>query len=207
MFVVVMQGRVDDAVGARRELDRWDGKLGAAAPGWLGLTAGITDGGELVAVFRFDREASAAANDERPEMAAWRAAVDKRLTGPARLQRCPVVRVVKRGSFDRAGFVRVVQGKVIDARRLAALQGEVEEGLRGEAHVLGVTVAEHGEGGHFTETTHFTSERAARAAEREMPVDKAVQLGMVRSYMERVELFELATPLLLSPGRQPVGAG
>jgi hypothetical protein len=40
-----------------------------------------------------------------------------------------------------------------------------------------------------------------------MPVAKAVQLGMVRSYMERVDLFELRSPWLLSPDREPVGTG
>ena len=205
MFIQVMQGRVKDAAGVRREFDRWGDQLGAVATGWLGLTAGITDGGELVAVFRFDNEASAAANDERPAVAGWRAAVEKRLAGPPRLHRCPIVRVVKGGSSDQAGFVRVLQGKVIDARRLAALQSEVEQGLQDEAHVLGVTVADHGEGGWFTEVTFFTSERAVRAAEREMPVAKAVQLGMVRSYMESLDLSELRTPWLQSPRWESVG--
>jgi hypothetical protein len=207
MFIQVMQGRVEDSAGVRREFERWGGQLGQTAPGWLGLTAGITDSGELVAVCRFDREASAAANDRRPEMAAWREALDRRLAGPPRLQRCPIVRTVKAGGSDQAGFVRVAQGRVIDARRLATLQSEVEQGLRGEAHVLGVTIADHGDGGWFTEVTYFTSERATRTAEREMPVAKAVQLGMVRSYMERVDLFELRSPWLLSPDREPVGTG
>jgi len=205
MFIQVMQGRVKDAAGVRREFDRWGGQLGAAAPGWLGLTAGVTDGGELVAVFRFDNQASAAANDERPEAAAWRASVEKLLAGPPRVHRCPIVRAIKGGGSDQAGFVRVVQAKVIDARRLAALQSEVEQGLRDEGHVLGVTVAHHGGDGWFTEVTYFTSERAVRAAEREMPVDKAVQLGMVRSYMESLDLFELRAPWLQSPRREPVG--
>ncbi|HEV8648619.1 MAG TPA: hypothetical protein VG276_04270 [Actinomycetes bacterium] len=205
MFIQVMQGRVNDAAGVRQEFDRWGGQLGAAAPGWLGLTAGVADGNQLVAVFRFDDQASATANDERPEVAAWRASVEKRLGGPPRVHRCPIVRAIKGGDSDKAGFVRVVQAKVIDARRLAALQSEVERGLLDEGHVLGVTVAHHDEGGWFTEITYFTSERAVRAAEREMPVDKAVQLGMVRSYMESLELFELRTPWLQSPGREPVG--
>jgi hypothetical protein len=207
MFIQLMQGRVQDAAGARREVERWSGALGVDAPGWLGLTAGVTDGGEFVAVLRFDGEPAATANDERPEMAAWRASLERCLSGPVRLGRCPYVRVIKGGGSDQAGFVRIVQGRVIDARRLAALQSEVERALERDAHVVGIIVADHGDGGRFTEVTYFTSERAARTAEREMPVDRAVQLGMVRSYMENLELLELPAPWLLTPGRAPVGTG
>jgi hypothetical protein len=70
--------------------------------------------------------------------------------------------------------------------------------------VLGVTVAEHADGTGFTELTYCTSERATRAAEREMPVEMAVQLGTVRSYTEALEEVELREPLLASPAAIPV---
>ena len=38
-------------------------------------------------------------------------------------------------------------------------------------------------------------------------VAKAVQLGMVRSYMESLELYELRAPWLRSSRREPVGTG
>ncbi|HYT25739.1 MAG TPA: hypothetical protein VEP73_04555 [Actinomycetota bacterium] len=189
------------------ELEHWDGDLGAGAPGWRGLTGGVTDDGELVVILRFDGAGAAVDNDTRPATAVWRTAVERHLAGPARLQRCPIVREIKGGGSDEAGFVRVLQGRVIDARRLAALQDDVERGLAEEAHVLGVTVADHDRGGWFTEVTYFTSERAVRAAERAMPVAKAVQLGMVRSYMEGLRLYELRAPCLASPRPQAVPAG
>jgi hypothetical protein len=60
-------------------------------------------------------------------------------------------------------------------------------------------VAEHADGTGFTELTYLTSEHETRAAEREMPVEMAVQLGTVRSYVEALEEVELRRPLLVSP--------
>jgi hypothetical protein len=67
-----------------------------------------------------------------------------------------------------------------------------------------VTVAEHADGTGFTELTYFTSERETRAADRQMPVEMAVQLGTVRSYVEALEEVELRRPVLASPA-VPVG--
>jgi hypothetical protein len=75
-----------------------------------------------------------------------------------------------------------------------------------------VVVGEH-EGGHgyFTEVASFVSERAVRAAERAMPVESAVQLGMVRSFMERLRLVELHDPWVVASeadaiSRTPMGS-
>lgn len=212
MFIQILQGRVADEAGARRELERWLGDLGTQAPGWLGVTAGIGDDRTFMAVLRFASEAAAMANDRRPELAAWRAAVKQHLVGPVRLDQCPVVRTSKAGNPARAGFVRILQGRVADPARLAALQGEVEHALQRQPHLLEVVVGEH-EGGHgyFTEVASFVSERAVRAAERAMPVESAVQLGMVRSFMERLRLVELHDPWVLTPEadiviRAPMGS-
>ena len=67
-----------------------------------------------------------------------------------------------------------------------------------------MTVAEHADGTGFTELTYLTSERETRAADRQMPVEMAVQLGTVRSYVEALEEVELRRPLLASPA-VPVG--
>ena len=212
MFIQILQGRVADEAGARREVERWHGDLGAQAPGWLGLTAGIGDDRTFLVVLRFASEAAAMANDRRPELAAWRGAIKQHLVGPVRLDQCPVVRTPKAGTPARAGFVRILQGRVADPARLAALQAEVERTLQRQPHLLEVVVGEH-EGGHgyFTEVASFVSERAVRAAERAMPVESAVQLGMVRSFMERLRLVELHDPWVVTPeadtiSRAPMGS-
>jgi quinol monooxygenase YgiN len=207
MFIQVLQGRVADEAGVRREVERWHGELGADAPGWLGLTAGIGDDRTFVTVLRFESEAAARANQARPQVTAWRAAVKQHLVGPVRLDQCPVVRTPKAGSPARAGFVRILQGRVADPYRLAAVQQEVDRALQRQPHLLEVLVGEH-EGGqrYFTEVASFVSERAVRAAERAMPVESAVQLGMVRSYMERLHQVELHDPWILAPSGQSIPA-
>jgi len=207
MFIQILQGRVADEAGVRGEVERWQGELGADAPGWLGLTAGIGDDRTFLIVFRFASEAAVRANEARPEVSSWRAAVKQHLVGPVRLDQCPVVRTPKTGSPARAGFVRVLQGRVADPRRLAAVREEFERGLQRQPHLLEVVVGEH-EGGqrYFTEVASFISERAVRAAERAMPVESAVQLGMVRSFMERLRLVELHDPWVFTPTHQAMPA-
>jgi hypothetical protein len=207
MFIQILQGRVADEAGVRGEVERWQGELGADAPGWLGLTAGIGDDHTFLIVFRFASEAAVRANEARPEVSSWRAAVKQHLVGPVRLDQCPVVRTPKTGSPARAGFVRVLQGRVADPRRLAAVREEFERGLQRQPHLLEVVVGEH-EGGqrYFTEVASFVSERAVRAAERAMPVESAVQLGMVRSFMERLRLVELHDPWVFTPTHQAMPA-
>jgi hypothetical protein len=207
MFIQILQGRVADEAGVRGEVERWHGELGADAPGWLGLTAGIGDDRTFLTVFRFASAAAAHANEARPQVVAWRAAVKQHLVGPVRLDQCPVVRTPKSGSSARAGFVRVLQGRIADPRRLAAVQEEFERGLQRQPHLLELVVGEHeGEQRYFTEVASFVSERAVRAAERAMPVESAVQLGMVRSFMERLRLVELHDPWVFTPGHQAMHA-
>jgi hypothetical protein len=200
VFIRIMRGRVVDGAGTRFELARWRQELSAGTPGWRRLTAGVTDDGEVVTVLRYGDEEAARRSGERPQQAAWRASVERQLAGRATWYDCPVVNVMKAGDEADAGFVQVMQGRLVDPVRLAAMRAEVEQTLRERApHVLGVTVAEHADGVGFTEVTYFTSEREARAGERQMPVEMAVQLGTVRSYMEGLEFLELRDPVLAGP--------
>jgi hypothetical protein len=199
VFIWILRGQVEDGAAALAEVARWPRELGAGVLGWQRLTAGVGEGGELVLAVRYDTEAAARRDRDRPELAAWHASAERHLVGPARWHDCPVVHTMKDGDAGEAGFVRVVEGRLADPVRLAAMRAEVERTLRDRApHVLGVIVAEHADGTGFTELTYLTSEREARAADRQMPVEMAVQLGTVRSYVEGLEEVELRTPLLAS---------
>jgi hypothetical protein len=200
VFIRILRGQVVDGAATLAEVRRWREELGAGVLGWRRLTAGIGEEGELVLALRYDTEAAARRDQDRPELAAWQAAADRHLTAPGHWYECPVVHTMKDGDTGEAGFVRVVQGRLADPVRLAAMRAEVERTLRDRApHVLGVTVAEHADGIGFTELTYLTSERETRAAERQMPVEMAVQLGTVRSYVEGLKEVELRAPLLASP--------
>jgi hypothetical protein len=205
VFIRILRGQAFNGAATRTELARWPQALSAGAPGWQRLTAGIGNEGELVLVLRYDTEAAARRDRERPELAAWQGSVERHLVDPGQWYDCPVVHTMKVGDTGEAGFVRVVQGRLADPVRLAAMRAEVERTLRDRApHVLGVTVAEHADGTGFTEITYLTSERETRAADRQMPVEMAVQLGTVRSYMEGLEEVELREPLLASRAPIPV---
>jgi hypothetical protein len=209
VFVRILQGRVADEAGVRAELDRWRRELVRAVPGWRRLTAGVADGRELVAVFGFDDEDAARRGADHLVEAAGQTALERHLVGRAGWHDCRVVHVLKGGDLGGAGFVRVVQGRMADPVRLAAIRGEVARTLRERApHVVGALVAEHTEDpGGFTEVTWFTSERETRAAERQMPVDVATQLGTVRSFMEGLRFLELREPLLARPPAPAVPVG
>ena len=199
MFIRILRGQVLDGAATLAEVSRWRQELGTGVLGWRRLTAGIGDGGELVLALRYDTEAAARRDRDRPELAAWQASAERHLDGPGRWYDCPVVHTMKDGDAGEAGFVRVVQGRLADPVRLAAMRDEVERTLRARApHVLGVIVAEHADGTGFTELTYLTSERETRAADRQMPVEMAVQLGIVRSYVEGLEEVELRRVLVYS---------
>lgn len=205
MFIRILRGQAFNGAAMRTEIARWPQALSAGAPGWQRLTAGIGNDGELVLVLRYDTEVAARRDRERPELGAWQGSVERHLVGPGQWYDCPVVHTMKDGDTGDAGFLRVVQGRLADPVRLAAMRAEVEHTLREHApHVLGVTVAEHADGTGFTEITYLTSERETRAAERQMAVEMAVQLGTVRSYMEGLEEVELREPLIASRAPIPV---
>jgi hypothetical protein len=71
VFVQVIQGQTADAARLRAALDRWAEDLAPGAIGWLGSTAGVTEDGRFIALARFESEAAARANSDRPEQDRW----------------------------------------------------------------------------------------------------------------------------------------
>lgn len=56
MFVQVIEGRVRDLEGLRRQFDTWMSELAPGADGYLGSTAGVAPDGTFVAVARFESQ-------------------------------------------------------------------------------------------------------------------------------------------------------
>jgi hypothetical protein len=71
LFVEVIQGQTADAARLRAALDRWAEDLAPEAIGWLGSTAGVTEDGRFIALARFESEAAARRNSDRPEQDRW----------------------------------------------------------------------------------------------------------------------------------------
>ena len=81
MFVQLLRARVRDRDGLRRQWDAWHREVAPGASGWLGSTAGITADGGFAAAARFESEAAALANQDRPEQRAWWTATERLLEG------------------------------------------------------------------------------------------------------------------------------
>ena len=79
MFVQIIEGRTSDADGLRRQVDRWQAEVRPGAAGYLGVTSGVAADGRSIAIVRFESEADARANSDRPEQSAWWSETEKYL--------------------------------------------------------------------------------------------------------------------------------
>lgn len=168
MFIQVMEGRVGDADGLHAQLAAWMTDLKPGADGWLGTTAGISADGTFIAVTRFESEAAARANSDRPEQGAWWDATGPTFDGDVTFSDCSDVDEFGDGGSDDAGFVQVIFGHG-DRATLMAVADEMQAILRKmRPDVIGGTMAWVG-GGAFVQTVYFTNEGDARANESAEP--------------------------------------
>src|SRR5262245_17988336 len=108
MFIQVIQGRVSDPAHIKRELDRWRKELKPGAKGYLGSTGGATDDGRFITMVRFESEADAVANSQRPEQGAWWAEASKAIEGEVTFHDCRDVDSAFGGGTNEAKFVQVI---------------------------------------------------------------------------------------------------
>ncbi|MGH3344355.1 MAG: hypothetical protein ACRDPK_16100 [Carbonactinosporaceae bacterium] len=200
MFAQVIQGRVAKPAVLRELLDRWVDELSPGATGWLGSTVGVTDDGRLIGIARFESEALARRNSERPEQHEWWTEASKLLRGEAVFHDCADFTQLLRGGSDDATFVQMIQGRVLDVDLVHAVLDRSEPMLTEfRPDLIGVTFALHGDGG-FTEAAYFTSEAEARAGERKEPSGEMKDLfEQERALLTQLEYFDLRDPWLYSP--------
>lgn len=199
MFIQVITGTATDPEGLRRQSHRWQEDLRPGAAGYLGTTAGVTDDGRFILLARFESEAAARANSERPEQGAWWAETEKCLDRVAFLDSGDVSTLLGGGS-DAAGFVQVMRGRVKDRQRMAALESrmpEFEAALRrARPDLLGELIAVHPDG-TYTNAAYFASEAEARQAEgRELPADLKAFFDELMAAITSDEYFDLRDPWL-----------
>jgi hypothetical protein len=168
VFIQIIQGTVSDAEALRRSIARWQKEIKPGAEGYLGSTSGVTADGRSITLVRFESEAAARANSERPEQGAWWSEASKAFGDDVTFHDCEEVDIAFGGGTDSAGFVQVIQGRAKDQAEMRRVGTEVEEDLHAlRPDILGITIAWHGNGG-FTQAVYFTSQEAARAAETGM---------------------------------------
>lgn len=192
MFIQILRGRASDAGGIQRQFDRWLEDLSDGAAGWLGTTAGVTEDDRFVGSVRFESQEAAQRNSDRPEQTQWWNELSKYLEVP-RFRDCTLVDEYKAGGSDDAGFVQVIESRVLDREQYR----EAAKSMAGtpRADVIGGVIA--WDGSHFTEVVYFTSEEEAREGER----SSAQQVALERAWplTQDLEYFDLRRPWLASP--------
>jgi hypothetical protein len=201
MFMQVIRGHVSDREQVHRELDRWASDIAPGTTGWLGTTAGVTEDGRLIVLARFESEADARRNSDRPEQDAWWTALSKNFTGEAEFLDSSDVVVDIVGDPDQAGFVQVIQGRVTDPDRARALMSgnSSAEWEKFRPDVIGSVQAGNASGAYVM-AIYFTSESAARDGERKEPPPeiKAQMAEMDALNAEQPSFYDLTRPWLYS---------
>src|ERR1700694_1549146 len=151
MFIQVIRGKAGDPEAARRQMDRWMEEVRPGAKGFLGTTAGVTAGGEMIALARFESPELAGANSDRPEQGQWWEEMAKTFSGEVAFKDSSDVDTFMGGGSNVAGFVQIITGRIADKPQARLLQPEIERVLHASRpDVLGGILAWHDDG-TFTE--------------------------------------------------------
>lgn len=199
MFIQVISGKTSDPDAFTRQGEKWEQELRPGATGFLGATSGTTDDGRFIVIARFDSEASASANNDRPEQGAWWAETEKVVDGAEFKDSTDIITLLGGGKND-AGFVQVMRGRVTDSAKLAELRGDLAtmERVFGEARpdVVGEVIALHSDG-TYTDAVYFSSQAEARANEtKPMPAEAQAMFEALMSAVAIDEYLDLTTPEL-----------
>ncbi|HEX2193238.1 MAG TPA: hypothetical protein VHH09_08590 [Acidimicrobiales bacterium] len=198
MFIQVIQGKVNDADGLRRQFDKWREQLQSGARGYLGSTGGVTEDGTAIFLARFESQDAARANSDRPEQGKWWEETSQYFEGGVTFRDCPEVDTQLDGGSDDAGFVQVMQGRAKDKDRLRAMEDEFMPTLRElRPDLIGSVRAWDGD--HFTEAIYFTTESEAREGESKMSSERAEEFEEYMSLVEDLTYLDLKDPWLRSP--------
>ena len=129
MFIQVIQGDVRDADQLHRQLERWRTEIKPGARGYLGSTGGVTADGRGITLVRFESEAAARANSERPEQGAWWNEAVKAFDGEVTFHDCRDVDRALGGGSNEAGFVQLIQGRANDQDEMRRRAPQLEQQL------------------------------------------------------------------------------
>lgn len=201
MFVQVIEGKVSDPAAVKELVDRWVADLSSGAGGWLGTTAGVTSSGRMVAVVRFEDEAAARRNSDRPEQGAWWAKMSKLIEDEPVFRDSDRVMVDVRGNPEDAGFVQVMQGGSTDPDRAwKVMEADDTDWSAFRPDIIGSLNIGHA-GGKWTMVNYFTSEAEAREGEKKEPTaEMQAQMEELMSLSDgEPEFLDITEPWYYSP--------
>lgn len=198
MFVQIIEGRVSDNSGLRRQLDRWEAELRPGAAGFLGSTGGVTDDGVGFAIARFESAVAANANSERAEQGAWWSETEKCFDGPVSFTDSEDAEEFLAGGSNDAGFVQVMKTAAgVDRAVLKELDQRFEKHAgTWRPDLIGGVRIWTGENS-TVEVNYFTSEAEARANEsKDPPAELAEVFAQFADVMAATEFLDLRDPWL-----------
>ena len=190
MFIQMVQGSCSHQDDMRMLVDDWCTYM-SGHEGWLGGTYGFTDDSAFIGVVRYDSQAACASASARPGAGMWWAAAEQCFDGAPEMHESSDVTMMLNGGSDDAGFVQVMRGRVGNADKLRKMTGDTEmTNMLHEARpdIIGGTLAIEADG-HFIETVAFTSEDAARVAEKQdRPEEVMADMADAMSDIEYLDL-------------------
>jgi hypothetical protein len=196
MFVQIIEGRTQDAEGLKRQGERWQTEVKPGAIGFLGVTSGATADGRAITIARFESEAAARANSERPEQSGWWAEMSKYYDGEVSFTESSDVEEPLGGGSNDAGFVQVMKSRGVDRARMARLDEQLEKFAKQRPDLIGSVRVWTGPDS-CVEVNYFTSEAEARAGEqKELPAEMQTMMAEFQDVMQNTEFLDLSDPQL-----------
>jgi hypothetical protein len=195
MFAQVIQGKVKDEAGLRKQFERWTEEVRPGAVGFLGATTGVTKDGTWFTVARFESEEAARQSSDRPEQSTWWSETEQYLADVT-FNDCSKVDEILGGGSNDAGFVQAMQGRTKDVEKLRSMGREMEPELKKmRPDIIGGIVAWHGDSVGFTQVMYFESEAAARREESNMNTEGPPQEWT--ELLEDMSYIDLSDPWLV----------
>ena len=133
MFIQIIEGEVKDAALMERQIESWRRDIKPGAKGYLGSTSGVTPDGRSITLARFESEAAAKTNSERPEQGRWWSETAKAFAGDPTFYDCREVDTVFGGGSSDAGFVQVIQARAKSQEQMRSRRADMEAFARASA--------------------------------------------------------------------------
>jgi hypothetical protein len=194
MFAQVIRGKTKDADALRAAGEKWQKELRPGAKGYLGSTHGVADDGTMVTIVRFESEAAAQANSDRPEQGEWFQANIAPNVSDVTFYNCPTVDLFGGGGDDSAEFVQVMFYKPSDVEALRKIAKSFENVAADRPDILGGVLCIATDG-TVIDTNYFRSEKEARENEGK-PMSAEMQEVMQKfgEIAGNVEFVDLRSP-------------
>ena len=196
MFVQIIEGTTKNRDALIAAGDAWQKEVRPKAVGYLGATAGVTADGKAFTLARFEDEAAARANSERPEQSAW---FEKHLApaydSPPTFTESSDITEFMGGGSDEAGFVQVMKSKGVDRAEIERLDKVFEEFVGERPDILGGLRAWTGPDSCI-DVMYFTNEADARKGEQAEVPDGLKEAMADFEGMGETEYLDLVDPQL-----------